>query len=197
MSTHFLRILAQRRQVSALTAEAPTRPELDRIVEAVMGHHESGKPLPWRLVGTKRSEAPELAAALSGLKNIPDPTSTARIKGKHMRRLAAFRGSLAFASRGGLALAVIFSPDSSPELPKKIQRAEALASRHLLEAAFFATGWATQWAPRRSADPAHLGKFYDLSDNEEILGWLFIGRPEHGLDSAATIQPKTLPIRMR
>ncbi|MDO5617529.1 hypothetical protein [Kocuria sp.] len=199
MSTQFLRILAQRRQASVLSAEAPARVELEDIIAAAVGHVGPESPLTWRLVGTTRAQAPDLAAALSGLKNIPDFTeNTARLKGKNMRRLAAFRGSLAFASNGGLALALVFQPQQDSELPKRIQRGEALGARHLLEAAFYATGWATQWSPRQSPDPEFLGEFYGLAPREEVLGWLFVGRPERSQSqTTATLPGGPLPLTFR
>lgn len=163
-----------------------------------MGHSGATSPT-WRLVGTTRSQAPELAAALSGLKTIPAAgQNTPRLKGKKMRRLAALRGSLAFTSRGGAAFALIFCPTPDSGLPKRIQRGEALGARHLLEAAFFGAGWATQWSPRQSPDPEQLAAFYDLQTGEEVLGWLFVGRPLAD-DAAATstFPPRPIPLRMR
>lgn len=200
MPTDFLRILAQRRSGPALTAEAPTRQELQRIVAAAAGPRVKGRPLTWRLVGTTRDQATDLAAALSGLKAIPDlKQPQARLKGKNMRRLAAFRGSLAFASNGGLALALVFEPRRTSTAPKRIQRGEALAARSLLEAAFYASGWATQWSPRQSPDREFLGEFYGLAEHEEILGWLFVGRPDPqaAAEYAATLPSRSAPLTFR
>lgn len=200
MSSHFLRVLAQRRYARALTAEAPERAELRKIVAAAAGPQDSDEPLTWRLIGTHRSEAPELALALSGLKHMPDlKDTTPRLKGKQMRRVAAFRGSLAFASRGGLALAVIFHPQSASGEPKRVQRGDAFAARALLQTAFFASGWATQWAPRKSPDEEVLAEFYGLDADEEVLGWLFVGRPDPsvGADDSATLPPAEPPLQMR
>lgn len=200
MSIHFLRILAQRRRASAITTEAPAREELEKIVAAAAGPQDTEEPLTWRLVGTYRSEAAELAAALSGMKNTPDPSeSTPRLKGKHMRRVAAFRGSLAFASNGGMALALIFQPQPDFDQPKRVQRGQAFAARTLLEAAFFASGWGTQWSPRKSPDEELIADFYGLSEDEEVLGWLFVGRPDHEhLDRhTATLPPAPVPLELR
>lgn len=200
MSTHFLRILSQRRPAPALTAEAPADEELKKIICAAAGPRDKGHPLSWRLVGTTREQSTELAAALSGLKTIPDlKQPTARLKGKNMRRLAAFRGSLAFASNGGLALALVFHPKHGSDLPKRVQRGEALGARALLEAAFYASGWATQWSPRQSPDREFLGEFYGLGADEEILGWLFVGRPDVQAsgDHAATLPTRAAPLTFR
>ncbi|WP_223286567.1 hypothetical protein [Kocuria atrinae] len=41
-----------------------------------------------------------------------------------------------------------------------------------------------------------LREFYQLSDNEEILGWLFVGRPAHNSvpDRAINLPPQDLEI---
>lgn len=194
MSLQFLRVLAQRRPAQAITAEAPERAELERIVSAAVGPAVPGTRPAWRLIGTRREDAPQLAAALSGFKNLPDlKETTPRLKGKQMRRVAAFRGSLAFASNGGLALALIFRPRRGSGLPRRLQRGEALGARVVLEAAFYASGWATQWSPRKSPDAELLARFYRLKSEEEVLGWLFVGRPapEFAGDHAATLPPSS------
>lgn len=116
-------------------------------------------------------------AGLTSVPNMEGPIP--RLKGKKIRRLAAYRGSLQWASTGGAGLAIIFRFDPESETPKKVQRFDAYSIRGLLEAAFYAQGWATVWSRRSPSDEQVLRDFYRLNDNEEILGWLFVGRPAH------------------
>lgn len=200
MSASFLRILSQRRQAGALTTDPPRREEIEDIVRAAAGPGDPERALTWRLIGTGRDSTPELAAVLSGLKEVPElKESAARLKGKQMRRVAAFRGSLGFASRGGLALALIFTPSKDSDLPKRFQRGEALGARSLLEVAFFASGWATQWSPRQSPDEDLLAKFYGLAEGEEVLGWLFVGRadPSCAEEHSAQLPLPPAPLELR
>lgn len=177
MAAPFLRILSQRRRARTLLPEAPARAELEQIVRAAAGRAGDDEIATWRLIATTRAQAPQLAAALSGLRSLPDVgDGSAPLKGKQLRRLAAFRGSLAFAMRGGMALALVFRPDPDSELPRKRQRMEAHAAHTVLEAALCGAGWGVQWAPRESPDQEVLTDYYGLSEAEEILGWLFIGR---------------------
>ncbi|MEW1977858.1 nitroreductase family protein [Kocuria palustris] len=177
MAAPFLRILSQRRRAATLLPEAPTRAELEQIVRAAAGRPAPDDTAPWRLIATTRAQAPQLAAALSGLRSLPDiGDGSAPLKGKQLRRLAAFRGSLAFAMRGGMALALVFHPAEDAQLPRKRQRFEAHAVHTVLEAALCGAGWGVQWAPRDSPDQEVLHDFYGLEEREEILGWLFIGR---------------------
>lgn len=179
MPAPFLRVLAQRRTSTTLIAQAPARTELEEIVRAALGRPAAQTLSPWRLVTTPRSQAPLLAAALCGLRALPDiGDGSAPLRGKQLRRLAAFRGSLSFASKGGMAMALVFSPAVDSEASRKRQRMEAYAVRPLLEAALCANGWAVQWSPRESPDEEVLTEFYGLDEREEILGWLFIGRPD-------------------
>ncbi|WP_144791493.1 nitroreductase family protein [Kocuria palustris] len=177
MAAPFLRILSQRRRAQSLVPEAPTRAEIEQIVRAAAGRPSEDEPAPWRVIATTREQAPQLAAALSGLRSLPEiGDGSAPLKGKQLRRLAAFRGSLAFAMRGGLALALVFEPVRGSELSRKRQRMEAHAMHTVLEAALCGAGWGVQWSPRESPDAEVLNDFYGLDEKEEVLGWLFVGR---------------------
>lgn len=178
MSATLLRVLAQRRPASLLTQEAPTREELESVLRAVAGACYDDRPTGWRVTVTTRQSASDLAAAMAGMASVPNMTGPIpRLKGKKLRRLAAYRGSLQWACTGGVGLAIIFRCDPESEIPKRNQRAEVHARRGLLEAAFYARGWATVWSQREAHDPDRIRQFYGLSEHEDVLGWLFVGRP--------------------
>ncbi|MFI7482836.1 nitroreductase family protein [Kocuria sp. M1R5S2] len=189
MSRTFLRVLAQRRPATALTPDAPPREELETVLRAAAGTAADRPGLSWRVAVTTRRSAPELAAALAGMTRVPNMAAPfPRLKGKQLRRLAAFRGALKWASTGGLGCAVIFSPDDALGSSRKEQLAAAHGARPLLEAAFWAAGWATAWAARDGAGEDAVRAFYGLAEDEKILGWLFVGRPPRAAaaDHAAT-----------
>lgn len=197
MSATLLRVLAQRRPASVLTQEAPKRPELETVLRAVAGARFDDSLTPWRVAVTNRQSASDLAAAMAGLTSVPNMEGPIpRLKGKKIRRLAAYRGSLQWASTGGAGLAIIFRFDPESETLKKVQRFDAYSIRGLLEAAFYAQGWATVWSRRSPSDEQVLRDFYRLNDNEEILGWLFVGRPAHNSvpDRAINLPPQDLEI---
>ncbi|MCT1916410.1 nitroreductase family protein [Kocuria rhizophila] len=177
MSTTLLRVLAQRRPASLLTQESPRPEDLEAVLRAAAGAKYDDRPTGWRVAVTNRRSASLLAAAMAGLTSVPNLTGPVpRLKGKKIRVLAAYRGSLQWASRGGVALALIFR--HHPELPesKKDQRGQVHAARGVLEAAFYAQGWATMWSQREPFDRELVRDFYSLDEHEEVLGWLFVGR---------------------
>ncbi|RKQ34218.1 nitroreductase family protein [Kocuria tytonis] len=177
MSTTLLRVLAQRRPASILTQEAPRPEELESVLRAAAGAKYDDRPTGWRVVVSSSRSAPLLAAAMAGLTAVPNLTGPVpRLKGKKIRVLAAYRGSLQWASQGGAAVAVIFR--HHPELPesKKDQRGAVFAARGVLEAALYAQGWATVWSHREPYGPELVREFYGLDEHEEVLGWLFVGR---------------------
>ena len=189
MSRTFLRVLAQRRPAPALTPDAPPREELEAVLRATAGTAAADPGLSWRVAVTTRRSAPLLAAALAGMTRVPSMTAPfPRLKGKQLRRLAAFRGALKWASTGGLGCALIFSPDEALGTSRKEQLAAAHGARPLLEAAFWAAGWATVWAHRDGAGEEAVRALYGLGEQERILGWLFVGRPPRGVaaEHAAT-----------
>ena len=177
MSTTLLRVLAQRRPASILTQEAPRQEDLESVLRAAAGAKHDDRPSGWRVAVTSRRSASLLAAAMAGLTSVPNLTGPApRLKGKKIRVLAAYRGSLQWASRGGVTLAIIFR--HHPQLPesKRDQRGDVFAARGVLEAAFYAQGWATMWSRREPYDREIVRDLYGLDEHEEILGWLFVGR---------------------
>lgn len=177
MSTTLLRVLAQRRPASLLTQESPRPEDLEAVLRAAAGAKYDDRPTGWRVAVTNRRSASLLAAAMAGLTSVPNLTGPVpRLKGKKIRVLAAYRGSLQWASRGGVALALVFR--HHPELPesKKDQRGQVHAARGVLEAAFYAQGWATMWSQREPFDRELIRDFYSLDEHEEVLGWLFVGR---------------------
>ena len=197
MSTTLLRILAQRRPASLLTQEAPPREELELVLRAAAGAKYDDRPTGWRVAVTDPRSASLLAAAMAGLTSVPNLSGPVpRLKGKKIRVLAAYRGSLQWASRGGVALAVIFR--HHPELPesKKDQRGRVFAARGVLEAALYAQGWSTMWSQREPYDRDLIRQFYSLDEREEILGWLFVGRAGPDSVPARTINlpPRDLDI---
>lgn len=197
MSATLLRVLAQRRPASVLTQEAPKRPELESVLRAVAGARFDESPAAWRVVVTNRQSASDLAAAMAGMTSVPNMEGPIpRLKGKKIRRLAAYRGSLQWACTGGVGLAIVFRHDPDSDTPKKLQRLDTGGVRALLEAAFYAQGWATIWSRRAPHDEQVLREFYELSDREEILGWLFVGRPAHNSvpDRAINLPPQDLEI---
>lgn len=197
MSTTLLRILAQRRPASLLSQEAPRQEELEAVLRAAAGAKYDERPTGWRAVVTTRPSAPLLAAAMAGLASVPNLTGPVpRLKGKKIRVLAAYRGSLSWASRGGAAIAIVFRHHPELEESKKVQRGEVSAARGVLEAAFYAQGWATIWSQREPYDREILRSFYDLDEHEEILGWLFVGRaaPDSVPSRAINLPPRDLVI---
>ncbi|MEX5294574.1 hypothetical protein QYM41_04740 [Kocuria sp. CPCC 205268] len=190
MSRSFLRVLAQRRPAPALTPDAPPREELEAVLRAAAGTAAADPGLSWRVAVTTRRSAPELAAALAGMTRVPNMAAPfPRLKGKQLRRLAAFRGALKWASTGGLGCALVFSPDEALGVPRKEQLQAAHGARPLLEAAFWGAGWGTVWACRDGAgEEEAVRAFYGLAAEEKLLGWLFVGRPPRGLatEHAAT-----------
>lgn len=198
MSTTLLRVLAQRRPASVLTQESPRREDLERVLHAAAGAKYDDRPTGWRVAVTNRQSASVLAAAMAGLTSVPNLSGPVpRLKGKKIRVLAAYRGSLQWASRGGAALALIFRHHPELSESKKDQRGHVFAARGVLEAALYAQGWATVWSQREPYDRDIVRDFYDLDEHEEILGWLFVGRAASNSVPARAINlpPRDLDIR--
>ena len=59
-------------------------------------------------------------------------------------------------------------------------------ARPLLEAAFWAAGWGTVWAHRDGEGEDAVRAFYGLTEEEKLLGWLFVGRPPRAVAAEHT-----------
>ncbi|WHF24222.1 hypothetical protein QJS66_08485 [Kocuria rhizophila] len=175
MSTTLLRVLAQRRPASLLAQESPRPEDLEAVLRAAAGAKYDDRPTGWRVAVTDRRSASLLAAAMARLASVPNLAAGAPVEGQRRSACSRLPGSLQWASRGGVALALIFR--HHPRAPG-VQEGPAGSGPHTARGAgsrVLRAGWATMWSRREVFDRELIRDFYSLDEHEEVLGWLFVG----------------------
>lgn len=156
-----------RRSHPQVTVEAPTRVELLRLVNAAAGVADHGSLRPWRLIEVRGAARERLGAAF---------VQASSLEGEEAARLAAKP------LRAPLLIAVVAVHVPSIKVPEWEQDAAASGVAHMLSLLLDEAGWGVMWrtGPLTRSAPVHA--MHALSDNEKLMGWLYVGR---ALDDAS------------
>jgi nitroreductase len=163
--------LAAPRPEPARDGIPPDRASLDQILETATTVPDHGGLRPWRfavIAGNGRHRFGEaLVAGLHQLRG-PDVPEAATVK---------MRGK-AFAAP--CAVAVIASPDPDSNVPVWEQVASASCTGYAIVLAATGLGYGAVWksAPVLDTDPVR--SLFDLTEPEQLLGWINLGSPAAG-----------------
>ena len=156
--------VSRRQSHSHVTDEAPTHEELLRFVEAASTIADHGALKPWRLIelrGEARERLGEAFAEASGL------------SGSDARKLAQKP------LRASLLIAVVVRHVPSFKVPEWEQDAVASGVAHTLSLLLNDAGWGVFWRTGGHTRSAAVHRMHGLADNEQLLGWLYVGgRPD-------------------
>lgn len=149
-----------RRSYSRVTAEAPSREELLRLVSLAGRVADHGLLRPWRLVELRGDARRRLGDALA--------EASGRL-GDDAARLAAKP------LRAELLVAVVASRKESHKVSDWEQDAAAAGVAHALSLLLFDAGWGVMWrtGPFTRSEPVR--RMHGLTEREELLGWLYVG----------------------
>ena len=160
-----LDLLLHRNSAPRLTAPAPSDAALDTIVRAGLRAPDHAWLTPWRFViirGERREAFGEvLADALA--KREPDVDQAALDKAR------------AAPLRAPLLIAVLAHIKPHPKVPPVEQRLSAGCAAHAMLLATEALGFAGIWRTGGAAFDANGHRALGARDNEEIVGFLYIG----------------------
>lgn len=157
-------VVAGRRSYPRVTADAPDRSELVPLVQAAASAADHAGLRPWRLIelrGDARTRLGEAFVEASGL------------EGRAAEKLAAKP------LRASLLLAVVAVHTPSIKVPEWEQDATAAGVAHLLSLLLHDAGWGVMWRTGGHTRSLPVRRMHGLADNEELLGWLYVGgRPD-------------------
>ena len=160
-----LDLLLYRNSAPRLTAPAPSEGELDTIVRAGLRAPDHAWLTPWRflIIREDRREAfgEVLAEALA--KRDPGADQSALDKAR------------AAPLRAPLMIAVLAHIKPHPKVPPVEQRLSAGCAAHAMLLATEALGFAGIWRTGGAAFDANVHRALHAEDNEEIIGFLYIG----------------------
>lgn len=163
-SAELLERLATRRSAPAqqLVAPAPTREELDTLLELSLRTPDHGKLFPWRLVVLGAQTRADLVARLTEMSaRLPDP-----VKGKAV---------LSKLANPPLSILVVSAPVHGHKVPVWEQELSAGALCMNIEHAANALGYSASWITDWYAFDAEALSLLGVKDNEKVAGFIHIG----------------------
>jgi nitroreductase len=132
------------------------------LVQAAANVADHGSLRPWRLIELRGDSRQRLGRALA---------TAAGKHGSHSDKLAAKP------LRADLLIAVVASRKPSHKVHSWEQDATAAGVAHTLSLLLTEAGWGVMWrtGPFTRAEPVR--ELHRLAENEELLGWLYVGTP--------------------
>jgi nitroreductase len=143
-----------------VTADAPTTEQLVPLLEAAATAADHGALRPWRVIELRGDARVRLGAAF---------VAESGLEGTDAERLAAKP------LRASLLLALVSSRKESFKVHGWEQDAAAAGVGHLLTLLLDDAGWGVMWRSGGHTRSAAVRRLHGLADNEELLGWLYIG----------------------
>jgi nitroreductase len=150
----------RRRSYPRVTAEAPSTAELLPLIEAAATAPDHAALRPWRLIELRGNARERLGAAF---------VEESGLTGTDAERLAAKP------LRASLLIAVIAVRRESFKVHAWEQDAAASGVAHLLTLLLDDAGWGVMWRSGGHTRSAAVRRLHGLADNEELMGWLYVG----------------------
>lgn len=162
-----LELLLNRTSTARLCAPAPSAEQLDIMYRAALRAPDHGQIRPWRfltIAGAGREALGQVYAQALLLQN-PDASSE-QIKRMHAMPL-----------RAPMIIVVIACLHSHPKVPEYEQLIAAGCAAHGLLLAAQAQGLGAFWRSGEMAGNSYVAQQLELADNEQIIGYLYVGTP--------------------
>jgi nitroreductase len=150
----------RRRSYPRVTANAPSTEELLPLIAAAATGPDHASLRPWRLIELRGDALHRLGQAF---------VEESGLTGADAERLAAKP------LRASLLLAVVAVHRESFKVHPWEQDAAAAGVAHLLALLLDDAGWGVMWRSGGHTRSAAVRRLHQLADNEDLLGWLYIG----------------------
>lgn len=149
-----------RRSRPRVTGDAPSDEELLPLIAAAAGVADHAGLRPWRLIALRGAARERLGEAFTVASGLP-AADAAKLAAK--------------ALRAPLLLAIVVRHQPSITVPDWEQDASASGVAHLLSLLLDEAGWGVMWRTGGHTRTAPVRLMHGLAENEELLGWLYIG----------------------
>jgi nitroreductase len=160
----------RRRSHSKVAQEAPTDEELLPFIAAAATVADHAALRPWRVVALRGEARERLGDAFVRSSEV-EGEDAAKLAGKPLR--------------ASLLLAVVASRKPSFKVPDWEQDATAAGVAHLLSLLLDEAGWGVMWRTGNFTRSAAVRELHGLTEREELLGWLYVGRVPEGAREGA------------
>lgn len=165
--------LTHRVSSARLTEPAPSLEQRRQLFAAALRAPDHAQLRPWRFLaieGSARNQLGELFAEAMQ-RNTPQITPEKLDKARRMPL------------RAPLLIVVIAHYHEHPKVPRSDQLLAAGCAAHAILLAAYAQGFGAIWRTGEMAHDAHVDAGLGLADNEEIVGYLYLGTAERELQT--------------
>lgn len=168
-----------RRSTPRLAEPAPAAAGLERLVQAAATAPDHGRLRPWRLVAVSGNERARLGEVLAEAADTPEQARRAAAK----------------PLRAPLLLTIVHRPvPDHPKVPEWEQLAATAGMVTTLSLLLHSHGFASIWRTGPSVQAPQVRKHLGVEDDEQLLGWLYVGTREG--EAAADRRPLEIPARI-
>jgi nitroreductase len=143
-----------------VTADVPSHDELLPLISAAATVADHASLDPWRIIELRGDARQRLGQAFVDASGLMDEDA-ARLAAKPLR--------------ASLLLAVVVSRKPSFKVHDWEQDAAAAGVAHLLTLLLDDAGWGVMWRSGGHTRSEPVRAMHGLADNEELLGWLYVG----------------------
>lgn len=174
-----LDLLLTRTSMSRLQAPAPSAEQLDIMYRAALRAPDHGQIRPWRFLtveGQGREALGELYA--QALLHQNPQASAEQIKRARAMPL-----------RAPMVIIVIACKQEHPKVPEYEQLIAAGCAAHGLLLAAQAQGLGAFWRSGEMTDNKHVTQQLGLQENEQIIGYIYVGTPSSDCRTGAQLEP--------
>jgi len=174
-----LELLLKRTSMSRLQSPAPSAEQLDIMFRVAVRAPDHGQIRPWRFLtieGQGRDALGELYAQALLEKN---PQANA----EQLKRVRAMP------LRAPMLIVIIACKQEHPKVPEYEQVIAAGCAAHGLLLAAQAQGLGAFWRSGEMTDNSYVNQQLGLQDNEQIIGYMYVGTPSSECKIGAQLEP--------
>jgi nitroreductase len=153
-------VAVARRSYSKVTDNAPSTEELLTLIAGAGRVADHGSLQPWRLIELRGSARDRLGKALASAAGNKNGFSSKPL-------------------RAPLLIAIVVRYKKGTSIPRWEQQAVASGVAHTLSLLLYDAGWGVIWRTGKYTRAKSVAKMHNLSKNEELLGWLYVGGIPH------------------
>ena len=168
-----LQAMHSRRSYSKVSDAAPTRAELEQLIQALSSVPDHSNMKPWRIIELRGESRSILGRALAEAevegKCHPDSPEYAEKLEKAEDRY------IGKAQRAPLVLAIVACTKPSTKVPEWEQEAVASGVAHSLSLLLHEAGWGTIWRTGSLTRSEPVRRAHQLRTGELLLGWIYVG----------------------
>ena len=175
-----LDLLLNRVSVTRLCDPAPTEAQLDLLFRSALRAPDHGQLRPWRFLVIQDGAREKLGELFAESLKLKDPASSEEALHK-VRKMPL---------RAPMLVVVVARLTPHPKVPRSEQILAAATAAHGLLLAAHAQGLGAVWRTGALAYDEHVARGLGLTEDEELLGFIYLGTPEGRLRTPPELEPQ-------